>query len=532
MKHLTTLLLATVFAAGLAGTAGAKTLVFCSEGSPGGFDPGLYTAGTDFDANSKPLYNRLVEFERGATTVVPGLAEKWSVSDDGLVYTFNLRQGVKFHTTDFFTPSRDFTADDVVFSFERMLDKNNKYYDYAGGQYEYFVSMAMPELIKSIEKVDDYTVKFTLTAPNAPFIANLAMDFASIMSKEYADKLVTDGHPELLNQQPVGTGPFQFVDYQKDAVIRFKADPDYWAGKQAIDDLVYAITPDASVRLQKLKAGECQIMAYPNPADIEALKSDTSLTVMQQPGLNVAYLAFNTTQPPFDNAKVRQALSMAINKQAIMDAVYQGTGQIAINPIPPTMWSYDKDIKDYPYDPDGAKKALADAGVTDLSMKIWAMPVQRPYMPNAKRTAELMQADLAKIGVKVEIVQHEWVEYRKLAGDPKHDGAVILGWTGDNGDPDNFMSVLLGCDGVGTSNNVAAWCYKPYDELMKKAVQVSDQAERTKLYEEAQVMFKDQAPWMTIGHSLVTMPMAKAVQNYKMDPLGSHRFDGVDLSGG
>ncbi len=531
MKKVTKLLLATAFAAAFSGAASAKTLVYCSEGSPAGFDPGLYTAGTDFDASSKPVYNRLVEFERGTTNVIPGLAEKWDVSPDGLVYTFHLRHGVKFQTTDYFTPTRDFNADDVVFSFERMLDKKNPYYDYAGGQYDYFVGMGMPDAIKSVEKVDDYTVKFTLNAPNAPFIADLAMDFASIMSKEYTDKLLADGHPEMLNQQPVGTGPFTFVAYQKDAVIRFKANPDYWDGKQAIDDLVFAITPDASVRLQKLKAGECQIMAYPNPADIAGLKSDASLTVMQQPGLNIAYLGYNTTEAPFDNAKVRKALNMAINKKAIIDAVYQGTGQVAVNPIPPTMWSYDKAIKDDPYDPEAAKKMLAEAGVKNLEMKIWAMPVQRPYMPNAKRTAELMQADLAKIGVKVTIVQHEWAEYLKLAGDPKHDGAVILGWTGDNGDPDNFMAVLLGCDSVGTTNNVSAWCYKPYDDLMKKAVQTSDQAERAKLYEQAQVIFKEQAPWLTIAHSLVTMPMSKSVLNYKMDPLGSHRFDGVDIAG-
>ena len=299
------------------------------------------------------------------------------------------------------------------------------------------------------------------------------MDFASIMSKEYADKLLAEGHPDMLNQQPVGTGPFNFVAYQKDAVIRYKANPDYWDGKQTIDDLVFAITPDASVRLQKLKANECQIMPYPNPADIAALKADPNLTVMQQPGLNVGYLAYNTTEKPFDNPKVRKALNMAINKQAIIDAVFQGAGQIAKNPIPPTMWSYNKAIKDDPYDPEAAKKMLADAGVKNLEMKIWAMPVQRPYKPNARRTAELMQADLAKIGVKVTIVQHEWAEYLKLAGDPKHDGAVILGWTGDNGDPDNFLAVLLGCDGVGTTNNVAA--------VVLQALRRSDEEGRAEL---------------------------------------------------
>ncbi len=522
-------LLGASFAALMMGAASAKTLVYCSEGSPEGFDPALYTAGTTFDASSKPVYNRLVEFERGSTNVIPGLAESWEISDDGTEYTFHLRKGVKFHTTDFFTPTRDFNADDVIFSFERQLAKEGTWQTYSNGSWEYFNGMSMPDLLKSIEKVDDYTVKFVLNRPEAPMIANLAMDFASILSKEYADKLVEAGTPELLNQQPVGTGPFQFVAYQKDAVIRYKANADYWGGKQPIDDLVFAITTDASVRYQKLKAGECHVMPYPNPADIEAMKSDDSIQLMEQAGLNVGYLAYNTKMAPFDKPEVRKALNMAINKQAILDAVFQGSGQAAKNPIPPTMWSYNDAVTDDPYDPDAAKKMLEEAGVTDLSMKIWAMPVQRPYNPNARRMAELIQSDFAEIGVTAEIVSYEWGEYLKRSSDVNRDGAVLLGWTGDNGDPDNFLAVLLGCDAVGGANR-AQWCYKPFDDLIQKAKVVADMAERTKLYEEAQVVFKEQAPWATIAHSTVFMPLAKNVTGYKMDPLGSHRFDGVDIA--
>jgi dipeptide transport system substrate-binding protein len=209
--------------------------------------------------------------------------------------------------------------------------------------------------------------------------------------------------------------------------------------------------------------------------------------------------------------------------------VFQGAGVAAINPIPPTMWSYDKDIKDDPYDPEKAKQMLADAGVKDLHMNIWAMPVSRPYMPNARRTAELLQSDFAKVGVTVNIVSYDWAEYLKRSSDPKHDGAVIVGWTGDNGDPDNFLGVLLGCDAVG-SNNRAEWCDKDFDALIKKARTVSDQAERTKLYEQAQVIFKEQAPWATLAHSKVFMPMQKTVTGFVMDPLGIHRFDGVDIA--
>jgi len=511
-------------------TAGvqAKTLVYCSEGSPEGFNPSLYTAGTTFDASSRQIFNRLVEFERGSTKIVPGLAESWSVSDDGLEYTFNLRKGVKFHSSKDFTPTRDFNADDVLYSFGRQWDPNNPYHNLSGGQYEYFVAMGMPDLIKSIDKVDDYTVKFVLNQPEAPFIANMAMDFASIMSAEHAAAMTQAGTPEKADLEPVGTGPFQLVAYQKDAQIRYKANPDYWAGKAAIDNLIFAITPDNSVRYQKLKAGECQIMPYPNPADLEAMASDPDINLMQQEGLNVGYLAFNTEKPPFNDKRVRQALNMAVNKDAIIDVVFQGAGKKAKNPIPPTIWSYNDDIHDYPYDPEKAKALLAEAGVSGLKTNIWAMPVQRPYNPNARRMAELIQADWAKVGVEAEIVSFEWGEYLKRSKQGEHE-TVLLGWTGDNGDPDNFLYVLLGCEAAKDSANRARWCYKPFDDLLLQAKRTSDVAERTRLYKEAQVIFKEEAPWITIAHSVVFMPVRKEVVDYRIDPFGGHVFYGVDL---
>jgi dipeptide transport system substrate-binding protein len=515
----------------IATTAQAKTLVFCSEGSPEGFDPGIYTTGTTFDVSSRSVFSQLVEFERGTTNIVPGLAESWTISSDGKEYTFKLRKGVKFHTVEGFKPTRDFNADDVVFSLMRQKDKSNPWYSYAPGTtWDYFDSMSLPEFLKNVEKVDDYTVKIVLTQPQSPMLANLGMGFASILSAEFAEKLKAEGKMEQLNQVPVGTGPFQFVGYQKDAVVRFAANPNYWEGKAPIDNLIFAITPDASVRYQKLKAGECQVMAYPNPADLPTMKADPKLQVLEQEGLNVGYFAYNTTQAPFDNVKVRKALNMAINKESILAAVYQGAGKIAKNPIPPTIWSYNDATVDDKYDPEAAKKLLAEAGVKDLKMKVWAMPVQRPYNPNARRMAELIQADFAKVGVTVEIVSYEWGEYLKLLKNKDHDGAVLLGWTGDNGDPDNFLAVLLGCDGVGTSNNVSEWCYKPFEDLIQKAKIVSDKAERTKLYEQAQVIFKEQAPWATIAHSVRFQPLAKSVKNFKIDPFGGHIFYGVDLA--
>jgi dipeptide transport system substrate-binding protein len=514
----------------LTGTAGAQTLVYCSEGSPEGFAPALYTSGTTFDATSEAIFNRLVEFVRGSTEIRPALAESWEISDDGLEYTFHLRRGVKFHSNDSFTPTRDFNADDVLYSFNRQWKQDNPFYSLSGGTYEYFNSMGFPALLKDIVKVDDYTVKFVLTRPEAPFLADLAMDFASIMSAEHAQAMLDAGTPELIDQQPVGTGPFRLVDYQKDATIRYEAFSDYWGGEQPIKRLIFSITPDASVRFAKLQARECHVMAYPNPADIPAMKADPNLTVMEQEGLNVGYLAFNTEKKPFDDVRVRQALSYAINKPAIIDAVYQGAGVAAKNPIPPTIWSYNDAVEDYPYDPERARQLLAEAGYPNgFETDLWAMPVQRPYNPNAARMAELIQADWAAVGVKANIVTYEWGEYleRSLAGEHQ---TILLGWTGDNGDPDNFLNTLLGCDAAKDGANRARWCYEPFDDLVTQAKLVSDVAERTRLYEEAQVIFKEQAPWVTIGHSVVTQPMLKEVQNYKIDPFGGHQFYDVTLA--
>ena len=508
----------------------AKTLVFCSEGSPENFYPGINTTGTSFDAN-EPIYNRLVDFERGGTKVVPSLAEKWDISKDGKTYIFYLRKGVKWHDTRSFKPTRDFNADDVIFGFERQWKEDNPYFKVTSPNHSYFSDMGMPKLLQTVEKVNDYTVKITLANPEAPFLANLAMPYAAIQSKEYADAMLKAGTPEKIDQDPIGTGPFSLVQYQKDAIIRYKAFPAYWGGKAKIDDLIYAITPDASVRWAKLQKSECHVMPYPNPADLDAIRKDAAIQVLEQPGLNVGYLAFNTQKKPFDDVRVRKAISMAINKKAIIDGVYLGTGIAAKNPIPPTMWSYNNAVKDDEFNPEAAKKLLAAAGYKDgLTTDLWAMPVQRPYNPNAKRIAELMQADLAKIGVKAEIKSFEWGEYRKRMQAGEHQMGM-LGWTGDNGDPDNFLYTLLGCASAQSvsGSNIAKFCYKPYEDLVLKAKTVSSQAERTKLYEQAQVIFKQQAPWYTIAHAVQIKPMRKEVIDFKLSPFGRHNFYGVDI---
>jgi dipeptide transport system substrate-binding protein len=516
-------------AALVAGSASAKTLVFCSEGSPESLNPQTMTTTTGINAG-RPFFNNLVEFAPGSTDIHPSLAESWEISDDGTVYTFHLRQGVEFHSNAGFTPSRDFNADDVLFSFERQWGEDHPYYGVGGANYDYFKDMGMPELLKSIEKVDEHTVRFTLNRPEAPFLADIAMPFAIIQSAEYADAMTAAGTPEKFDAEPIGTGPFAFAGFQPDVAVRFRAFEDYWAGKQPLDTLVFSITPNAAVRLAKLKAGECHVMAFPGPDDRAAIEGDPNLKFLEQEGLNIGYLAMNTQKPPFDDPRVRRAINMAIDRAAIIDAVYQGAGVLAKNPIPPTLWSYNDAIEDYPYDPAGAQELMIEAGLAEgFDTDLWYLPVSRPYNPNGKRVAEMIQADLATIGIHAKLMTDDWPVYRARLQDGETSMA-LYGWTGDNGDPDNFLNVLLGCTSARPGgNNIAKWCDPDYDALVTEAKLASDQARRDELYREAQMIFHEAAPWVPIAHSVVFMATRANVTGFKMDPLGRHAFEGVDL---
>ncbi|HHQ6588863.1 TPA: ABC transporter substrate-binding protein [Serratia fonticola] len=507
----------------------AKTLVYCSEGSPENFNPQLYTSGTSVDASAVPIYNRLVDFKVGTTELQPSLAESWDVSEDGKVYTFHLRQGVKFQSNKYFKPTRDFNADDVIFSFMRQKDPNHPYHNVSNGNYSNFESLEFGKLITAIDKVDDHTVRFTLAHPEAPFVADLGWYFASILSAEYANSMLKAGTPERVDMDPIGTGPFELKQYHKDSRILFSAFPDYWQGKAKIDRLVFSITPDASIRYAKLEKNECQVMPFPNPADLPRMRENKDINLMQKAGLNTGFLAFNTQKAPLDNVKVRQALALAINKPAIIEAVFHGTGTAAKNILPPGVWSADADLKDYDHDPEKAKALLKEAGFTNgMTIDLWAMPVQRPYNPNAKRMAEMIQADWAKVGVTAKVVTFEWGEYLTRVKNGEHQ-AALMGWTTATGDPDNFFGPLYSCTSANGGSNSSKWCYQPFDKLILEARAESNHQKRVELYKEAQQMMHDQMPAVMIAHSTIFEPVRKEVTGYEIDPFGKHIFYQVDV---
>jgi dipeptide transport system substrate-binding protein len=512
-----------------AGASSAKTLVYCSEGDPRALNPQLVSDTTGMNA-ARPMFNNLVELDRETLRPVPALAESWTVSEDGLAYTFRLRRGVKFHSSERFKPTRDFNADDVIFSLERQWKEDHPFHNVSGGRYGYFRDVGMPELLDSVEKLDDHTLRIATRRAEATFLPSLGMPFNVVLSAEYGDLLARQGRKELMDEAPIGTGPFVFVGYNKDVAVRFRAFPDYWAGRQPIETLVFSITPNAAVRLTKLRSGECHVMAYPNPADVARIASDPVLTLLSQEGLNIGYLGLNTKAKPFDDVRVRRALNLAVDRAAIVDAVYGGAGTVAKNPIPPMLWSYNAEIPDYPFDPEGARRLLAEAGYpAGFESELWYLPVSRPYNPNGKRVAEMIQADLARLGVRLDLRTADWAAYRTklLAGETP---MALFGWTGDLGDPDNFLDVLLGCNAARPGgNNIAKWCDPAYDDLVTRAKRTLDRDERERLYREAQVIFKREAPWVPMAHSLVYMATRKEVVGFRMDLLGRQNFDGVDL---
>ncbi|MBH9411180.1 ABC transporter substrate-binding protein [Pseudomonas aeruginosa] len=521
-------LLLLAFAASAAIQAQPKPLAVCPEAAPEGFDPARYTSGYTFDASAHPLYNALAAFAPGSATVIPALAESWDVSADGLVYTFRLRQGVKFHSTDYFKPTREFDADDVLFSFQRMLDPQHPAHDLSPSGYPYADAMQLRDIIERIEKIDEHQVRFVLKHPEAPFLADLAMPFGSILSAEYAGQLIARGKGDELNSKPIGTGPFVFTRYRKDAQVRYAANPDYWKGKPAIDHLVLAITLDPNVRVQRLRRNECQIALTPKPEDVAALRQDPQLTVLEEAAMITSHAAINPRPEPFDDPRVRRAIAMGFNKSSYLKIVFGDQARLAIGPYPPMLLGYDDSIRDWPYDPERAKALLKEAGVTpDTPLNLYISTGSGPG-GNPARVAQLIQSDLAAIGIRVNIRQFEWGEMVKRTKAGEHD-MMLYSWIGDNGDPDNFLTHNLGCASVESGENRARWCDKGFDEAIRKARMSNDESQRVALYKEAQRIFHEQMPWLPLAHPLMFDAQRKNVSGYRMSPMSARDFSRVKL---
>lgn len=503
-------------------------VIYCAEGSPETFNPQLITSGTTIDMVGKVVYNRLLEFDTHTGELLPALAERWSSENAGTRLHFYLRKDVQFHTTRYFTPTRALNADDVLFSFKRILDSDHPYHQVSGGRYPFFQGNSFTELVTDIVKIDDHHLVFELAYPDNTFLYDLATDFAVILSKEYSEQLLTIEHPERIDTQPIGTGPYKFKRYKAGSWIRYLKHENYWrAGDSNIEQLVMDISPRNAMRIAKLITGECDIAAYPVATELDLIKKNPDLSLESTTNMNVGYWAFNTQKPPFDDPLVRQALAHAIDRQAILEAVYFNNATLASGLLPPSSWAFSESSEGREYSPEEARRLLKAAGWSQgFSMDIWAMPIQRTYNPNARKMAEMIQDNLAQIGIRANIVSYEWGTFRRKLRDGEHD-SVLIGWVADNTDPNGFFSPLLSCVASVTGSNRANWCEPEFDNLLHQAVITDNREKRKRLYVEAQALINEQVPLVSLAHSKRFQAVRKEVKGAHLTPLGGVALDNL-----
>nr|PZN43890.1 MAG: ABC transporter substrate-binding protein [Bacillota bacterium] len=501
---------------------GPVTLVWGRGADSTSLDPINVTDGESIKVTNQ-IFETLVRYKPGSTEVEPALATEWSHNADGTEWTFKLRQGVKFHD------GTEFNAEAVKFNFDRWRFTDNPYHK--GGEFAYYAYMFGgfddASVIKEVQVVDPYTVKFILSRPLAPFLSNLAMPMFAIASPE-----AVKADPENFGMKPVGTGPFKFVSWQKGDSITLEANPDYWEGKPQIDRLIYRSIPDNNARLLALQAGDIDVMDGVSPQNLAIAEAMGQFDIHYRPAMNVGYLAMNTEKKPFDNPLVRKAINHAINKEAIIQAFYGSLGEPAVTPVPPVMWSHNPNVTKYEYNPEKAKELLAQAGYPNgFQTELWAMPVPRPYMPQPMDIAVAIVNDLKKVGIDAQIVSYDWPTYLAKTGMGEHTMA-LLGWVGDNGDPDNFLYVLLDKDNAKgpDAGNIAFYKNDELHEILIEAQQNPDQEARTRLYERAQEIIANDAPWVPLAHAKAPIIMRKGISGYVPSPTGSEPLTKVQVS--
>ena len=499
-----------------------KGLVYCSEANPVSFNPQVTTTGSTIDVIANQLYNRLINIDPDTGEFTPSLAISWSMSTDRKKITFKLRENVKFHTTDYFTPTRHFNADDVIFTFGRLFDVYNPFHFVGNAQspYPYFRSIGLDQLIKGITKDNDYQVTFELFNANSSFLANIATDFSVVLSAEYAKNLQAKDDLEAIDKFPVGTGPYFFKEFKRDILVRYYRHPDYWHTLGKLDQLVFDITPNSTTRIAKMMTHECDVTAHPNATQLSILAQRDDINVQQITYLNVGYWAFNTRKAPFDDPRVRRALSHAIDIDKIMDSVFLGTGKRAQSLLPSSSWAYQAQANYPSYNPELAKLLLEQVGLAQgFKMDLWAAPVSRIYNPNARKMAELIQSDLKKVGISVNIVEYEWNTFLSKLENHQHD-SVLIGWAADSPDPDNFFSPILSCSAAINGKNQANWCNPEFDLLLTQALDTTDIEQRKQFYYQAQQLLMQELPLLPLAHGMRFQATTKEVAGIELKPFG------------
>jgi peptide/nickel transport system substrate-binding protein len=505
--------LSSIVAAAAAGTlpqkvmaqTGGKTLVIGIAADPTGFDPEAVENNTSGFVMAA-VFDSLVHYKTGSTEVEPGLAERWDLTPDGMQYTFHLRPGVKFHD------GTVLNANTYIQTIARQLDKSSPIYIYNTGPVEGYEEFTFGP-VASYRAAGENAVEFKMKEPSAGFLNSLAMVWNGVVSPAAAAKFGKD-----FRNNPVGTGPFVFKEWRSRDQILLEAFPDYWRGKPKLDRIVYKVLPDPQAALLGLRRGEVHILADVGAPTIPALRQEQSVNLVTQPGLAVSGVSLPCDVKPFDDVRVRRALNLAVDKEAINKALFQGLADVMTSPLPPAQWGFDKSIKGYGYDPDQAKKLLAEAGIQPgFRVEFLTYNSPRGYNSAGADLAVAIQGYLRRVGIETDLRRMDMGAFLSTVRSGKYEGIKMQGWTGDNGDPDNFAGALFGSKEI-PINNLSHYKNPEVDAMLRDAAREVDHDKRVQMYSKIQKQIVDDAPWIFINCTQQIRAVRKEVQNYHLNP--------------
>lgn len=500
--------------------------VYCGSSVVNTFNPQKASNGLTVDTLSSQIYDRLLDVDPVTYRLTPELAVRWQILDHGTRYRFYLRRDAQFQTTPWFTPGRPLNADDVVFSFRRVMDSHDPWHGVNGERYPYFDSLQFADVVAKVSKIDDYTVEFQLHQPDASFLWHLATHYAPVLSAEYAAQLMLQGQQRMIDYQPVGSGSFALDEYRSGQYIRLKRHPGYWRGTPVMSQVVIDLTSSGTGRLSKLISGECDVLAWPAASQLEVLRNDPRLRLTLRAGMNIAYLAFNTQKPPLNDANVRHALALAINNPRLMESIYYGAAETAASVLPRVSWAYDNNAEVTPYDPQQAKAELSALKIKNLTLQLWIPVGSFPWNPSPLKTATLIKADMARVGVNVVIVPVEGRFQQQLLMQNTHD-LILTGWTTDSNDPNSFFRPLLSCAAAHAGNNYARWCNAEFDAALQQGLESQQIASRMNAYLKAQQILARDLPVLPLASSLHILAYRHDIQGLVLNPFGNASFASV-----
>ncbi|MFQ5971295.1 MAG: ABC transporter substrate-binding protein [Alphaproteobacteria bacterium] len=481
----------------------ADVLVVGQIAEPKSLDPHAVTAVNDFRILMN-VYDGLVRYKDGTLEVEPSLAESWDISDDGLAYTFTLREGVTFHDG---TP---FDAEAVKFNFDRMLDENHPYHDTGPFPLSFFFGA-----IDDVAVVDERTVRFALKEPYAPFLSNLAYPTGLIVSPAAVKE-----HGKDFGRHPSGTGPFTFAEWESNAKVVIERYDDYWGGPAALQAVVFRPITDANTRVAEMLAEGIDVMVEVPPDNVATFRSDAAFDVHEQAGPHVWFLILNAKEGPFADKRVRQAVNYAIDKKALVEDVLQGTAEVAAGPTPPAFaWAYNEALQPYPYDPDRARELIKEAGFEGAEIVFYVTEGGSGMLDPVPMGAAI-QADLAKVGFDVKIETYEWNTFLGKVNPGLEGKADMAEMSWMTNDPDTLPYLALRTEAWPEEGGFNSGYYSnpAVDKLLEAARRSTDQAERARLYKEMQEIVREDAPWAFIANWKQNAVTASSVEGFKLQP--------------